>query len=266
MPEVENPYDVLGLPRTATFPDVRAAYIRLAKAHHPDKLHSLEVADVASHEEEFKRITMAYKRIEDREKHGSSVDVDPGPGEDWASIFKKIFRQAVSELNKRYHSIEVPVTIEEIHNKKIKKLEVFLKDVSDAIYVKVDCGKWPETTLVHDGHIIKIRFALREHTIYHLDDILGTHDLYTTCNLIWAEYLTGTSGDMLWCDGKTRLPLAIPAFSDPDMPIILKNRGLWEIGDLFIKIHVTPPSELVWRAMSADDKASIVRVLSSLTR
>ena len=265
----ENPYNVLGIPQGAAFTEVRAAYIRLAKAHHPDKLQ--HAVDIEAHEEEFKRVTMAYKKIESREKHGGTADWAPGiddlgGGQDWATIFKKIFRQAVSEINKRYHLIEVPVKLEEIHNKKIKKLEVFLRDMNDAVYVKVNCGKWPETTIMHEGHIIKIRFSLKHHDVYHLDDILGTHDLYTTCHLTWAEYLTGTASNILWCDGKTRMLIDIPPLCDADLPIILKNRGLWGDGNLYIKIHIKHPSVMVWDSMPVSDKKTLIELLATLSR
>ena len=35
--KITDPYEVLGLDRNATEADVRAAYLRLVKRHHPDK-------------------------------------------------------------------------------------------------------------------------------------------------------------------------------------------------------------------------------------
>ena len=50
-----DPYEVLGLSRGATEADVRAAYLRLAKKHHPDK----NPGDKAS-EWIFKEVQRAY--------------------------------------------------------------------------------------------------------------------------------------------------------------------------------------------------------------
>ena len=258
MTKTENPYDTLGVPNGASFPEVRAAYIKLAKLHHPDKLN--ETDNLEEHEEYFKRITLAYKKIENKEKHGDVGDWDGdgevGVGEDWGAIFKKIFKQAVSEIKKLYHSIEVPVSLEEIQNKKVKKLEIFLRDIEGPVYVKVNCGEWPSTTLIHDGYVIKTRFALKDHAIYHLDDILGTRDLYTTCELTWAEYLTGARCSILWCDGKTKISMIIPEFHDVELPIVFKGRGLWGQGDLYVKLHITPPPKVVWDTLTAPVRVS----------
>ena len=55
-----DPYEVLGLSRGATEADVRAAYLRLAKKHHPDK----NPGDKAS-EWIFKEVQRAYETLRD---------------------------------------------------------------------------------------------------------------------------------------------------------------------------------------------------------
>ncbi len=57
---VTDPYEVLGLDRGATETDVRAAYLRLAKKHHPDK----NPGDKAS-EWIFKEVQSAYESLLD---------------------------------------------------------------------------------------------------------------------------------------------------------------------------------------------------------
>ncbi len=57
-------YEVLGVPRTATTDDVKSAYRRLARQHHPDV--SKEDRKVA--EEKFKELSEAYEVLADDEK------------------------------------------------------------------------------------------------------------------------------------------------------------------------------------------------------
>ena len=268
----ENPYDTLGVPQGAPFAEVRAAYIKLAKQHHPDKLAQSD--NLTYHEEYFKRVTLAYKKLEDIEKHGSWWSGAAGTGtwsdfsgagnEDWGTVFKKIFRQAVSEIKKVYHTIEVPVSLEEIHNKKTKKLEVFLRDMNNAMYVKVSCGDWPTTTVIKDGHIIKVHFMMKEHKIYHLDDILGTRDLYTTCTMTWAEYLRGMACDILLCDGKTPLTIRTAPFPDIELPIVFKGRGLWGEGDLYVKLYLKCPSEVGWKSLNPAEREIFLCALDAI--
>lgn len=60
----EDPYLVLGVPRSASEDDVRRAYRKLAKELHPD----LNPANRASAEERFKKVSAAYEIIGDAEK------------------------------------------------------------------------------------------------------------------------------------------------------------------------------------------------------
>ena len=60
----EDPYVVLGVPRTASEDDIRRAYRKLAKELHPD----LNPDNRALAEERFKKISAAYEIIGDAEK------------------------------------------------------------------------------------------------------------------------------------------------------------------------------------------------------
>lgn len=58
----DDPYQILGVPKTAGSEDIRAAYRRLAKQHHPD----LNPGDKAA-EERFKQISAANEILSDTE-------------------------------------------------------------------------------------------------------------------------------------------------------------------------------------------------------
>ena len=60
----DDPYTVLGVPRTATDDEIRRAYRRLAKELHPD----LNPSNRAAAEERFKKVSAAYDVIGDAEK------------------------------------------------------------------------------------------------------------------------------------------------------------------------------------------------------
>lgn len=60
---MRDPYEVLGVPKGADIKDVKKAYRKLARAHHPD----LRPGDKAS-EDRFKEIAAAYDLLSDAEK------------------------------------------------------------------------------------------------------------------------------------------------------------------------------------------------------
>lgn len=259
-----NPYETLGISASSSAHEVKAAYIQLAKKHHPDKLPSgLSQQQKEFHEEEFKRISVAYHTIMNTNGDGNGwVGGAGGVGgvcEDWRTIWKNVF----TEIRKHYHIIHVPVTLEEVHNRKRRKLELFLKDLTHPIYVRISCGDYPKTTVIQDGHIIKLKFTLENHPVYHLDDILGTKDLYTTCDIYWNEYLSGLSTKITWCDGVSDIPITIEPFPDLDVPIIIPQKGLWGAGTLYIKLRLVCPDKQKWSSLTREVKESVFSVLDA---
>jgi DnaJ-class molecular chaperone len=70
-----NPYQTLGVPRSATEADVRRAYRKLTMEYHPDR----NPGD-AQAEERFKEITIAYSILSDGDKrsvYDATGSVDP---------------------------------------------------------------------------------------------------------------------------------------------------------------------------------------------
>ncbi len=59
MPNMQDPYASLGLPRSATPKDIKKAYRKLALKHHPDR---------GGDEAKFKEISVAYELLSDPEK------------------------------------------------------------------------------------------------------------------------------------------------------------------------------------------------------
>jgi DnaJ-class molecular chaperone len=96
---VKNPYEILGVARTASPDDIRKAYRRLAKKLHPD----LNPGNKAS-EERFKELAGAYDLLSDPDKRQrfDSGEIDASGSERPPERFYKDF--AAEDTGHRYDS------------------------------------------------------------------------------------------------------------------------------------------------------------------
>lgn len=75
---MRDPYQVLGVPSTATDDEVKKAYRNLARKYHPDNYHDNPLADLA--QERMKEINEAYEEIQSQRKRASSSSAGSGYG------------------------------------------------------------------------------------------------------------------------------------------------------------------------------------------
>ena len=58
---MNDPYQILGVPETASDEEIKKAYRDLARKYHPDNYHDNPLADLA--QEKMKEINAAYEQI-----------------------------------------------------------------------------------------------------------------------------------------------------------------------------------------------------------
>ncbi|MBO4467753.1 MAG: DnaJ domain-containing protein [Clostridia bacterium] len=65
---MKNPYEVLGVPKTASDDEIKSAYRELARKYHPDNYSDNPLSDLAS--EKMQEINEAYDQIMDERRNG----------------------------------------------------------------------------------------------------------------------------------------------------------------------------------------------------
>lgn len=73
---MKDPYQVLGVPQSATDEEIKTAYRNLARKYHPDKYRDSDLADLAG--EKMKEINEAYDEIKKQRAAGSGTGAGPG--------------------------------------------------------------------------------------------------------------------------------------------------------------------------------------------
>ena len=110
-------YDVLGLDRSASQDDVKKAYRKLAREHHPDK---------GGDPEKFKKVQEAYEVLSDPQKRenfdkfgtpdgGGNPNGFPNPNDIFAQMFGGAFGGQRGPVRRADHHHELKITLEDAY-------------------------------------------------------------------------------------------------------------------------------------------------------
>ena len=120
-------YDVLGVPQNATTDDIKRAYRKLAREHHPDK---------GGDAEKFKKVQEAYEVLSDPEKRqkfdrfgtpeGNPNGFPPNPNDIFAQMFGGAFGGPRGPVRRADHHHELKITLDDAYRGLTRTFKVTL--------------------------------------------------------------------------------------------------------------------------------------------
>ena len=287
-------YKILGVERKASDDEIRKAYRKLAKQHHPDYNPNNKQA-----EERFKEINEAYEVLSDAKKRshydrlgsdysqwqqrgnpgdfnwgqyggpgGSRVNMDDlndmFGGGGFSDFFQSIFgaggtRSAARSQPQGYQQ-ELEITLEEAYKGTQRRIQADGKEKTVRIPVGVRTGS-------------KVRVAGAGPNgvdLYLIVNVVDdkkferhSNDLHTTATVNVFTAILGGEADVETMEGK--LTLNIPAGTQHDQVFRLAGRGMPHLkdpkvkGDLFVKLKIQIPKYLSAKQRELLDEASRIK-------
>lgn len=252
-------YDALHVPASASPADIKAAYRRLARQHHPDKHTASTPAERARSEALFKSISDAYATLSDPDKR-AAYDAErrraaaPARGMSMRSFgrfpFQAFFADAFGPPPVR---VVVRVTLEDLYHRGSKSVtfkrasvgERAVFEVTDHIDVPITVDHLDRILIAQGrGHQlpgqqpgdVHIRFEQVTHPVFERRG----HDLWHALSVDLADALVGFRHAMVGIDGQ---PLVVDCSkgTSANQHHVIPGRGLPPSGNAVIEIHIRWP-------------------------
>lgn len=268
---MRDPYEILGVSRTATTDEIKSAYRKLAKKYHPD---------LGGDPEKFKEINQANDILSDPNKKaqydvgGFNQQFHPGANayrngthfhfedifsnEDFMNIFAQAAGFPGGRRRPKNSNIRIRMTIplESILKEQTKTVDINTGNGNKQVEIKIPAG-------IHDGAVITYR-GMGQNTYpdqqpgdLMVEVSIQQHERFTRMNEDLHSNITidcfkatlGTSIEFITIRGK-RVKVNIPAGSQNGTVLRLPSEGLPSmnrnkfVGSQYLKINVSIPTNL----------------------
>lgn len=254
-----TPYEILGIPPSASLDEIKSAFKKLAMLHHPDR---------GGDAEKFKEINNAYQSLMNPQKENVHIHRGPGFNQEFGfnindifgnDIFQEIFRtqgfgfqQQAQQRKNRNLRVTLAITLEEVQSGCEKIVAIRLNNGKEKLVnckippgidsgVTINYQKMGDDTIpsLPPGDILAT-VHVRPHDTY--IRIPGTLDLIMNHTIDALDAILGTKTTIQTLDKKS-LNVSIPDGIQPGTKIKISGMGLNDSngnkGNLYVDIGIS---------------------------
>lgn len=239
---MNDPYKILGVARNSSDEEIKQAYKRLVKEHHPDRPNG--------NEEKFKQVNDAYERIKNGEESfnfDSSAFARKTPFD-----FDDLFAQHFGKVQ-RNKSVETTyyVDIVDVFNTATKSIQLQLSNgTSRIVNIQIPRGVTNGAKVRYQGYGENIKqgpagdllvtFVINDHPKFKVEE----YDIIYPLTINVKEAMIGTEKTIETLDNR-HLKLHIKAGTQPNTRLRIPEAGLPKRnlpnGNLYIEIKIHIP-------------------------
>lgn len=228
-----DPYSVLGVDKTSSQDDIKKAYRRLAKEHHPDKNGGDDV--------KFKEIAEAYEKIGDessRQRYDATSNFQNFNGFDGRVNMSDLFDQLFGNAFGSQHSskgmdlrLDLHLSFDEAYHGTSKRITLNGQEIKIDLLPGLKSGQKLKVTGKGQPHQYNSTLPpgdliIHIHVIHNMDWILQGDDIWINLELPWYDIFLGTKVSVNTPEGM--IFINIPKNSYPGKTLRIRDRG-WPI-------------------------------------
>ena len=184
-----------------------------------------------------------------------------------SQLFKD-FINAIINTNSNIikHEFNLDITYYDFYNKNKKKIRIFLKDYKDAIFIELDCKKYPKSIInyiddndIEHEFIFNLSIINNNKNYYHIKNKDGSIDIIYDMLINTIEYISGNVREHMFLN-KEIILITIEPFSNK---FVINGLGI-NNGNFICNFIYTPIEKKIWDNIIPDDKNIILNIFNKI--